>query len=361
MIKKKQESNLPNMEETLAQKKKALEVTFAQIDKEYGKGSVMLMGQAGNTKVDVISSGSILIDKAIGVGGFPLGRVIEIFGPEASGKTTLAMHVIAQAQKRGGICAFIDAEHALDCTYATNVGINTDDLIISQPDYGEQALDIAEMLIRSGAVDIVVIDSVAALVPKAELEGDMGDVHMGLQARLMSQALRKLTPIVHKSNSVLIFINQIRHNLNSMPFANKETTTGGNALKFYASLRLDVRKIASLKKNEKHFGNRIAVRVVKNKVSAPFKKVELDVLFGKGISKELDLLDAALFLNIVTQAGSWFSFEGQKFAQGRDQALHYLEENPEVFEKIYEQAAFAAFPDHGYIQADAQERTESEQ
>lgn len=311
----------------LESKKKALEVTFSQIDKEYGKGSVMLLGQNPHSRVDTISTGSILIDNAIGIGGLPLGRVVEIYGPEASGKTTLALHAIAQAQRKGGICAFIDAEHALDAKYAGNLGININDLIISQPDYGEQALDIAEMLIRSGAVDIIVIDSVAALVPKAELEGDMGDVHMGLQARLMSQALRKLTPIVHKSKTVLIFINQIRHNLNSMPFANKETTTGGNALKFYASLRLDVRKVASLKKNDKHFGNRIAIKVVKNKMAPPFKRVELDLLFSQGISKELDLLDASLLYGVVIQAGAWFSHKGEKFAQGREQALAYLKEH----------------------------------
>lgn len=311
-------------------KKKALEVTFAQIDKQYGNGAVMLLGQANHATVEAISTGSILIDQAIGVGGFPRGRVIEIFGPESSGKTTLALQAIVQAQKSGGICAFIDAEHAMDPVYAGKIGINVNDLIISQPDYGEQALDIAEMLIRSGAVDIIVIDSVAALVPKAELEGDMGDSHMGLQARLMSQALRKLTPVVHKSKTILIFINQIRQNIGAMPFAPKETTTGGNALKFYASLRLDVRKIGSLKKGDVHFGNRVAVKVVKNKVAAPFKRVELDLLFNEGISKELDLLDAALHYGVITASGSWLSFEGNKIAQGRDQALSYLKDKPEV-------------------------------
>lgn len=315
-------------------RKKALEATFAEIDKQYGKGAVMLLGEAHNQKIESIPSGSILIDQALGVGGYPVGRIVEIYGPESSGKTTLAMHAIAQAQKRGGICAFIDAEHALDRSYASKLGIDVENLIISQPDYGEQALDIAEMLVRSGAIDIIVIDSVAALVPKAELEGDMGDTHVGLQARLMSQALRKLTPVVHKSKTVIVFINQIRHNINSMPFANKETTTGGNALKFYASLRLDVRKIGSLKKNEEHFGNRISVKIVKNKVAPPFKRVELDLLFNEGISRELDLLDAALFYNVIAQSGSWFAFGDEKIAQGREQALAYLKEHAAVADKI---------------------------
>lgn len=323
-----------NSEDCIASKRKALEVTFSQIGKQYGSGAVMLLGQANHSHVDAIPSGSILIDEAIGVGGFPLGRIIEIFGPEASGKTTLALHAIAQAQKRGGICAFIDAEHALDPVYATNLGINIDDLIISQPDYGEQALDISEMLIRSGAVDIIVIDSVAALVPKAELEGEMGDTHMGLQARLMSQALRKLTPIVHKSKTVLIFINQIRQKIGTFSYGSNETTTGGNALKFYASLRLDVRRIAGLKKNDVHIGNRLAIKVVKNKVAPPFKRVELDLLFSEGISKELDLLDASLHYNVVQQAGAWFSFGNMKFAQGREQALGYLKTNRDAADKI---------------------------
>lgn len=319
-------------------KKKMLEVTFSQIDKQYGSGAVMKLGESHNNNIEAISTGSILIDRAIGIGGLPVGRIIEIFGPEASGKTTLAMHVISQAQKRGGICAFIDAEHALDVTYAKNLGINADELIISQPDYGEQALDIAEMLVRSGAVDVIVIDSVAALVPKAELEGDMGDSHMGLQARLMSQALRKLTPVIHKSKTVLIFINQIRQNIGAMPFANKETTTGGNALKFYASVRLDVRRIASLKKNEVNIGNRVRVRVVKNKVAPPFKQVEVDLLFSEGISKELDLLDAALHFKVIAQSGSWFSFNGEKIAQGRDQVLQHLK-TADVYEAVYAKVA----------------------
>lgn len=313
---------------------KALEVTFAQIDKSYGSGAVMLLGKASHVRVETVSTGSILIDQAIGVGGLPRGRIIEIFGPESSGKTTLALHVIAQAQKKGGVCAFIDAEHALDAAHCASLGINIDELIISQPDYGEQALEIAEMLILSGAIDVCVIDSVSALVPKAELEGDMGDSHMGLQARLMSQALRKLTPAVHKSKTVLIFINQIRQNINAMPFAPKEVTTGGNALKFYSSVRLDVRRIASLKKNESHFGNRIAVKIVKNKVAAPFRRVELDLLFGEGISKELDLLDAAIHYNVITKSGSWLAFQGVNIAQGRDQALQQLREQPSLAENV---------------------------
>ena len=319
---------------SLGVRQKALEVTFAQIDKQYGKGAVMMLGQSPNSQVKVISTGSILIDRALGVGGLPVGRIIEIFGPEASGKTTLALHTIAQAQRDGGICAFIDAEHALDPEHAKKLGINVDDLIISQPDYGEQALDIVEMLVRSGAVDIIVVDSVAALVPKAELEGEMGDAHVGLQARLMSQALRKLTPVVHKSKTVLIFINQIRQTINSLPFANKETTSGGNALKFYASLRIDVRRIAALRKNEEQVGNRVSIKIVKNKVAPPFKKVELDLLFNEGISRELDLLDAAIFYEVISQSGSWFAFEDNKIAQGREQALAFLKENKEVADLI---------------------------
>ena len=315
-------------------RKKALEVTFAQIDKQYGSGSVMLLGENPVAKISAISTGSLQIDYAIGVGGVPRGRIVEIYGPESSGKTTLALQTIAQAQKAGGICAFIDAEHALDPNYAANLGVNVKELIISQPDYGEQALDIAEMLIRSGALDIIVVDSVAALVPKAELDGDMGDAHVGLQARLMSQALRKLTSIVHKSNCILIFINQVRQNISTMAFGTKETTTGGKALKFYASLRLDVRKIASLKKNDVHFGNRIIVKVVKNKVAPPFKSVELDLLFNEGVSPELDVLDCAIRYGIVKQSGSWFSYKDAKLAQGRDSVHKMLKENKALLAEI---------------------------
>ncbi len=314
---------------------KALEVAFAQIDKQFGKGSVMLLGQKTELKLETISTGSILIDQALGIGGLPRGRVVEIYGPEASGKTTITLHAIAQAQKMGGVCAFIDAEHALDPSYAANIGINVDDLIVSQPDYGEQALDIVEMLVRSNAVDMIVVDSVAALVPKSELDGDMGDVHVGLQARLMSQALRKLTPVVHKSRTVLIFINQIRSKINSMPFGDHETTTGGNALKFYASIRLDIRRIATLKKNDKPIGNRVLVKVSKNKVAPPFRRAEVDLLFGEGISKELDTLDAAIAADIVEQNGAWFTVGAEKLAQGRDNCLKKLKEEPALYEKIY--------------------------
>lgn len=304
-------------------KKKAIEVTFSQIEKQYGKGAVMLLGEKPNMEVSKISSGSMQVDEIMG-GGYPLGRIIEVFGPESSGKTTLALHAIAQSQKNGGVCAFIDAEHALDPSYAKKLGVNVVDLIISQPDFGEQALDIAEMLVRSGAVEMIVIDSVAALVPKAELEGDMGDTHVGLQARLMSQALRKLAAIVHKSNTVLLFINQVRQNIGTLSFGPKETTTGGKALKFYASVRLDVRRIASLKKNEVHVGNRVKIKAVKNKVAPPFKEAEVDLIFNVGISQELDLLDVALRSNVVTKSGAWLAFGGKNFAQGRDQALQTL-------------------------------------
>ncbi|HBS48175.1 TPA: recombinase RecA [Candidatus Dependentiae bacterium] len=317
------------------EKIKVLEIAFAQIDKEYGKGSVMILGQNSACKnLETISTGSIAIDQALGVGGFPRGRVIEIYGPESSGKTTLTLHAIAEAQKKGGVCAFIDAEHALDSGYASRIGVDVDKLVISQPDYGEQALDIAEVLIRSGAIDVLVIDSVAALVPKAELEGDMGDAHIGLQARLMSQALRKLTPTVHKSKTIVIFINQIRQKVGGMAFMNNEVTSGGNALKFYASIRLDIRRIATLKKDEKPFGNRVSVKVVKNKVAPPFKKVEVDILFNEGISRELDLFDFALSCNILQQSGAWFTFGSEKLAQGRENCLKLLKTDANLYQSI---------------------------
>jgi recombination protein RecA len=320
-----------------AYKQKALEVTFAQIDKQYGAGSVMLLGQATAANISVISTGSLVIDDAIGVGGLPRGRIIEIYGPEASGKTTLALQVIAQAQKNGGICAFIDAEHALDPSYASALGINTKELIISQPDYGEQALDIAEMLIRSGAVDIIVVDSVAALVPKDELEGEMSDVQVGLQARLMSKALRKLTPVIHKSKTILIFINQVRQTINAMPYAEKETTTGGKALKFYASVRIEVKRIGSLKKGDANIGNRVSVTMKKNKVAPPFKRVEVDIIFGKGISNELGIVDIALQHDILTKSGAWFAYKGKNIAQGREQVGVYLQQHPDILKEIESQ------------------------
>lgn len=319
----------------LASKREALEATFSQIDKQYGKGSIMLLGAAPMVAADVISTGSLQIDSAIGIGGFPRGRIVEIFGPEASGKTTLALQVVAQAQKAGGICAFIDAEHALDPQYAKNLGINIDELVISQPDYGEQALDIAEMLIRSAAIDMIVVDSVAALVPKAELDGDMGDSHMGLQARLMSQALRKLTPVVHKSRVTLVFINQVRENISAMPFAPKETTTGGRALKFYASLRIDVRRIEGIKgKDDTQIGNRVKVKIAKNKMAPPFKQVTVDLIFGEGISREFDLLDVALENDVIKQSGAWFSVGAEKIGQGREATAAHLKTNNQLFDSV---------------------------
>ena len=340
-MKEKEATKRSDTHQASDSKKKILEVTFSQIEKQYGKGSVMLLGERSNNKILATSSGSLLIDEVIGIGGYPVGRIVEVFGPEASGKTTLALHAIAESQRNGGICAFIDAEHALDPAYATKIGVNINDLIMCKGDCGEQALEIAEMLIRSGAIDIVVIDSVAALVPRAELEGDMGDAHVGLQARLMSQALRKLASVVHKSNTILLFINQIRQTINGMAFGPKETTTGGKALKFYASLRLDVRRIGSLKKDEVHFGNRVAIKAVKNKIAAPFKSTEVDLLFDGGISKELDLLDAALQYNIVTKNGAWLALEGKNFAQGRDQAYQLLKENKSLFASITSQVKTA--------------------
>ena len=311
-------------------KKEALEAARLQIDKEFGKGSLMKLGDNKDIlDVDVIPSGSILLDEALGVGGYPKGRIIEIYGPESSGKTTLALHSIAVCQKKGGIAAFIDAEHALDPTYAKNLGVNIDDLWISQPDNGEQALEITERLVRSGAIDIIVVDSVAALTPQAEIEGDMGDSHMGLQARLMSQALRKLTGILAKSNTTIIFINQIRMKIGVM-FGNPETTTGGNALKFYASVRMDVRRIESIGKNQDELtGNRVRVKIVKNKVAPPFKKCEIDLMFGTGISKMGSLLDAAIKCNLIEKAGAWYSFKGEKIGQGRDKTLEYLQNTVE--------------------------------
>jgi recombination protein RecA len=316
------------------EKDKALEAALAQIERAFGKGSVMKLGQRGSVvDVEAVSSGSIGLDIALGVGGFPKGRIVEIFGPESSGKTTLALHAVAESQKKGGSCAYIDAEHALDSVYARKLGVNVDSLILSQPDTGEQALEIADTLVRSGAIDVLVVDSVAALVPKAEIEGEMGDSHMGLQARLMSQALRKLTATVAKSNCIMIFINQIRMKIGVF-FGNPETTTGGNALKFYASIRLDIRKTATLKEKEQIIGNQVRVKVVKNKVAPPFKVVDFDVIYGEGISKCGELLDIGSKLGVIEKSGAWYAFENQKIGQGREAARQFLKDNPGVADKI---------------------------
>ena len=315
-------------------KGKAVELAVTQIEKQYGKGAIMRMGEdAMPGEIPTISTGSLSLDLALGVGGLPKGRVIEIYGPEASGKTTLALHVIAEAQKAGGIAAFIDAEHALDVHYAKRLGVKIDDLLISQPDTGEQALEIAEILVRSAAVDVIVVDSVAALVPKAEIEGEMGDAHMGLQARLMSQALRKLTATISKSNSMIVFVNQIRMKIGIM-FGNPETTTGGNALKFYSSIRLDVRRIASIKQGQDVIGSRTKVRIVKNKVSPPFKEVEFDLIHGEGISREGDVLDLAVDKNMIEKSGTWYAYQGQRIGQGRENAKQFLKENPKILEQM---------------------------
>jgi recombination protein RecA len=316
-----------------ADKLKALKLTMDKIDKDFGKGSVMLMGEKGVTEQEVISTGSIGLDVALGIGGLPKGRVVEIYGPESSGKTTLAIHVIAEAQKKGGMCAFIDAEHAFDSTYAQKLGVDIDNLLISQPDYGEQALEIADRLILSGALDVVVIDSVAALVPKGELEGEMGDSKMGLQARLMSQALRKLTATINKTNTVCIFINQLREKIGVM-FGNPETTTGGNALKFYASVRLDIRRLAQIKDGDEVIGNHIKVKVVKNKVAPPFRQAEFDIVYGEGISKVGEIIDMGVELGVVQKSGSWFSYNGDKLGQGRESVKTLLIDNPAMAEEL---------------------------
>ena len=312
-----------------AEKLKALKLTMDKVDKDFGKGSVMFMGDKGEQLMEVVSSGSIGLDVALGVGGFPRGRIIEIYGPEASGKTTLAIHAIAEAQKKGGICAIIDAEHAFDSAYAQKLGVNIDSLLISQPDYGEQALEIADRLILSGALDVVVIDSVAALVPKSELEGEMGDSKMGLQARLMSQALRKLTATIHKTNTICIFINQLREKIGVM-FGNPETTTGGNALKFYSSIRLDIRRMSQIKDGDDAVGNHVKVKVVKNKVAPPFRVAEFDIIFGEGISKSGEIIDMGVEMGIVQKSGSWFSYDSNKLGQGREAVKQLLTDNPEL-------------------------------
>ncbi|MBP1925308.1 recombination protein RecA [Sedimentibacter acidaminivorans] len=314
-------------------KDKALEVAIAQIEKQFGKGSIMKLGENAKMNVESISTGSLPLDIATGIGGVPKGRIVEIYGPESSGKTTLTLHIVAEAQKKGGIAAFIDAEHALDPAYARNLGVKIDDLIISQPDTGEQALEITEALVRSGAIDIVVVDSVAALVPKAEIDGEMGDSHIGLQARLMSQALRKLAGAISKSNCVVVFINQLREKVGIM-FGSPETTTGGRALKFYASMRFDIRKIETLKKGDDVFGSRTRVKVVKNKMAPPFKQAEFDIIYGKGISIEGCILDMGVEAGIVNKSGAWYSYEGNRLGQGRDNSKDYMKDNPELLEEI---------------------------
>ena len=315
-------------------KKKALEAAIAKLEKDFGKGTVMKLGDsAANVNVETVPTGCLSLDLALGLGGVPKGRIIEIYGPESSGKTTVALHMIAEVQKRGGIAGFVDAEHALDPVYAKNIGVDIDELYISQPDSGDQALEITETMVRSGAIDIIVVDSVAALVPRQEIEGDMGDSHVGLQARLMSQALRKLTPVISKSNCIVIFINQLREKVGVM-FGNPETTTGGRALKFYASVRMDVRRIETLKQGGEMVGNRTRIKVVKNKIAPPFKEAEFDIMFGKGISKEGDILDLATSINAVNKSGAWYAYNGDKIGQGRENAKTYLREHPEIMEEL---------------------------
>ena len=335
-------------------KLRALDAALGQIEKQYGKGAVMKLGDsAANMNVETIPTGSLSLDIALGLGGVPKGRIIEVYGPESSGKTTVALHMVAEVQKRGGIAGFIDAEHALDPAYAKNIGVDIENLYISQPDNGEQALEITETMVRSGAVDIIIVDSVAALVPKAEIDGDMGDSHVGLQARLMSQALRKLTAAISKSNCLVIFINQLREKVGVM-FGNPETTTGGRALKFYSSIRLDVRRIEALKQGGEMVGNRTRIKVVKNKVAPPFREAEFDIMFGKGISKEGDVLDLAASVGIVQKSGAWFAYGGDKIGQGRENAKAYLREHPEIMDEIEHKVRVA----YGLIKEEAPEGTE---
>ena len=335
-------------------KLRALDAALGQIEKQYGKGAVMKLGDsAANMNVETIPTGSLSLDIALGLGGVPKGRIIEVYGPESSGKTTVALHMVAEVQKRGGIAGFIDAEHALDPAYAKNIGVDIENLYISQPDNGEQALEITETMVRSGAVDIIIVDSVAALVPKAEIDGDMGDSHVGLQARLMSQALRKLTAAISRSNCVVIFINQLREKVGVM-FGNPETTTGGRALKFYSSIRLDVRRIEALKQGGEMVGNRTRIKVVKNKVAPPFREAEFDIMFGKGISKEGDVLDLAASVGIVQKSGAWFAYGGDKIGQGRENAKAYLREHPEIMDEIEHKVRVA----YGLIKEEAPEGTE---
>lgn len=317
-----------------AEKQKALDLALKQITKDFGKGAMIKLGDKQIEPIESISTGSIGLDLALGIGGVPKGRIIEIYGPESSGKTTLTLHIVAECQKAGGTCAFIDAEHALDVAYAKNLGVDTDNLYVAQPDFGEQALDMVETIARSGAIDVIVVDSVAALTPKTEIEGDMGDQHVGLQARLMSQALRKLTGIVHKMGTMVIFINQIRMKIGAMGYGTPETTTGGNALKFYASVRIDVRRVATLKQAEESIGNRVKAKVVKNKVAPPFRIAEFDIMFGEGISREGEIIDYGVKLDVVDKSGAWFSYKASKLGQGRENSKAYLKEHPEVAEEI---------------------------
>jgi recombination protein RecA len=320
---------------------KALDIALAQIDKQFGKGAIMKMGERTNMNIEAISTGALALDLALGIGGLPRGRITEIYGPESSGKSTLAMHVVAEAQRNGGVCAYIDAEHAMDPIYARAIGVDVDQLLISQPDTGEQALEIADMLCRSGAIDVIVVDSVAALTPRAEIEGEMGDTHVGLQARLMSQALRKLTGNISKTNTIIIFINQLREKIGVM-FGSPETTPGGRALKFYSSVRLDIRRIESLKDGAEVVGNRTRVKVVKNKVSPPFRQAEFDIMYGQGISREGSLIDLSVDLGIVKKSGAWFTYEGEQLGQGRENAKTYLKQNPEVMMEISDKVLIAA-------------------
>ena len=337
-------------------REKALDVALAAIDKQFGKGSIMRMGEKTSMGIESIQTGALSLDLALGVGGLPRGRVVEIFGPESSGKSTLAMHVVAEAQRNGGICAYIDAEHAMDPVYASAIGVDIDQLLISQPDTGEQALEIVDMLVRSGAVDVVVIDSVAALTPRAEIEGEMGDTHVGLQARLMSQALRKLTANLSRTNTIAIFINQLREKIGVM-FGSPETTPGGRALKFYSSVRLDIRRIESIKDGAEIVGNRTRVKVVKNKVAPPFKQAEFDIMYGKGISREGTLLDIAVDMGIIKKSGAWFTYEGEQLGQGRENAKNFLSENPEIMVEVSEKVRVEA----GLGQQDAPEFTPADE
>ena len=340
-------------------RKKALEVALGKIEKDFGKGSVMKLGENRNEHVEIIPTGSLSVDAALGVGGFPRGRIIEIYGPESSGKTTLALHAIAQAQKQGGTAAFIDAEHALDPVYASKLGVDIDELYVSQPDNGEQALDICEALVRSGAIDIVVVDSVAALVPKAEIEGDMGDSHVGLQARLMSQALRKLTSVISKTNTVVVFINQLREKVGVM-YGNPETTTGGKALKFYATIRIDIRKSEAIKEGKEIIGNRTKVKIVKNKVAPPFRTCVVDMMYGEGISRTGEILDFAVEMDLIKKSGSFYSYNGERIGQGRDNARQFLLEHPEIFDDLDSQVRNQLLQNPPAVMQDGRTDTDSE-